>query len=475
MKRTRTALTLCGVLLAANGPLQVLAQESGAAPAEETAKAVDVPVAEPVADVTAPAEQGGWTDFFDRHVAHVQQVDPFGLTALMPAGYGYVKGELSFAEIGGKYDTERKLLSAFPRFVMKNKAGETIADVDMGLEGSFTYQTFEAGYAITDYLTAVVNVPTVSMETSYNPTAHTVDADGDYFLPGAAVWINSVGPRWAVDPKTYSGMDFVNTTLPMLGRNNVSSGYTGDWLLGDVNLGVNWNLYHSKCTSYPCLSASINPRVYLPTGKAQDSNNSLLFGTGTAMDSGLAGWAVGSRQALDVRLFKYSYWVDIVASFQFGARYGFEQDRDYPTTYTKGVWMDMDKASLKDWRPFYDVSKVGGGSFRYTPGWQLDWLAQLQVTSANMTLSAGYYIKFNQDPEVKADYNWNMSVRQWGLMGQGMTESLLLGAQVSLLLLYLPTDIGFQYNKVLDGYNTLEYDDNYTIMIKFNIPLFPDA
>lgn len=468
MKRIRMALTVVAAVVAICIPAYAAAEE----PLDRDS--VDVPVAVLEEVPVTDSAEGGWGHFWDRQYNHVQQLDPFGLSGVMPAGYAYVKGQLSMAEIGGKYGTERNLMTAFPRFVMKNKAGATIADVDMGLEGSISTQTLEVGYSITDYLTAVISLPLVSMESSFSPVAGAVDANGNFFHPEAAKFLPQLGQRWAVDPKSYSGLDFVNTTLPMLGRHDVASGYTADWLLGDLSLGVNWNLYRSKCDTYPCLAAAINPRLVLPTAKAQDSNNSLLFGTGTAMDSGLAGWAVGSTQSLDVRLFKHGWWIDIVASFQFGARYAFEQEREYPTTYTAGIWPDQGDASLLDWRPFYDVSQVKG-SFRYTPGWQLDWLAQLQVTSTIVSLSAGYLVKFNQDQEVKADYNWNMSVRQWGMMGQGLIESLLLTANVNLMPIYVPAVVGLSYNHVLDGYNAIKYDDNFTIMVKFDIPLFPDA
>lgn len=472
MKTTKLSLTLgLGLFIVAGQAGLSMAAE----PEEAGAAAVEtLPAEAPTLTETAKPDEdedqgafGSYTAFWDRQLEHIRQLDAFGLTGTQPAGYLYIQGDWNTSDIAGKYDTKRHLNSAVPEVIMDNKAGDTILSADFGLGGSVGYRAVELGYGITDFITAFVRVPYVFMDTSFNPSLRKIDAEGNYVLPGAALNLG------ISDPKTYNGIDFMNTTLPSLGRQSPAASYRGDWLLGDVSAGFNWNLYRSKCKSFPCLSVSISPEVVFPTAKVQDSDASLMYVTGPAMDAGLGGWAVGSTQALDVRLFKHGIWFDVVASTQFGATYAFEQHRDYPK-YGNVSWQDFGDSSLKDWRPFMNISDVTG-DFRFTPGWQVDWLAQLQVTSTLLTLTGAYVAKFVQDPEIKADPDFALSVRTWSMVGQGLAESLRLTAKLDLMPLYVPADVTFQYTQMLDGYNTIKYDNYYTVMLKVYIPIFPDA
>ena len=50
-------------------------------------------------------------------------------------------------------------------------------------------------------------------------------------------------------------------------------------------------------------------------------------------------------------------------------------------------------------------------------------------------------------------------------------EAVQLAATISLLPLYIPMDIAFQWRKVIDGYNAIVMDDFYQITLKGYFPL----
>ncbi len=467
MRTTKLALALMlGLLTLGSLPGLGLAEQPEGTPDAAAAEA-SVPTEAPSTDATASKEDlgffGAYADFWDRTVEHIGTLDPFGVTGQIPRGFMYVKADLTSFKIGGRYDTKRKIIPPFPPVEFTDGDGNKLLSVDMDLQGQGGMRIFQAAYGITDKLNFYFEVPTVFMDIEFNPVVHPVDDQGNYVSPQYA------GLLGVKDPKTYNAGDFLYGTLNTLGRPAPAMKYHGDWLMGDINTGFSWNLYRSNCDSFPCISMALTPRVFLPTGKIPSANSSLTYATGPAVEAGIGGWAASSTQGLDIRLFKYSYWIDILLSSEFTATYGFEQTRKYPTNFVA-----TSMGPTLDYRKFPDLSDLKG-DFRFTPGWQLNWNAQLQIISTILTLGAAYGVKFNQDPEIKGDYEFITMVRSFELVGQGMVEALQLSALISLMPLYIPADIAFQYTKMLDGYNTIKYDDYYNIMVKFYIPIWPDS
>jgi hypothetical protein len=206
--------------------------------------------------------------------------------------------------------------------------------------------------------------------------------------------------------------------------------------------------------------------VFFPTGHTPHPNRNLLYGTGPELETGIGGWAVGFTQGSDLRIFKYSWWLDIIASSEFSTSYAFAQDREYPTNFPK----PSAAATALDAQAFPDLSHLSG-TFEYLPGWSVDWTAQLQFSLANLGLGVGYGVSYGQEPELKADPAFVSMVEGLQLLGATSVEMVQLGAMLSLLPL-VPAQLSFQYKKVVDGYNAIVFDDFYQITVKGYIPLF---
>ncbi len=458
MNRTRISIMALAGLFVCSFASLTMAQ-----PGDVTATASDdIELVVETAEMDAAAQTSGslfhrYTEFWTRASRKANRI---GVTRQVPKGFVSVGAEIKSYTITRRYDKVRKEGPAFPLNVTAITGGNHL-NVDMGLNAELMQRNFQIAYGITDLLSVNIEIPTMYMDVAMNPSVATIDGQ-DNKVSGPSASILDIQDR-----KNYGAADFIYNTLPLLGRPSPATNYTGDWLLGDVSAGVSWNAYRSECKSYPCLSVSFFPRVWFPTASMPDSNHSLAYGMGPMMDPGLGGWSVGSTQGLDVRLYRIERWLDLVASVQVAARYGFEQERDYPTMLTTVA------GPAADWRRFPDLSELDG-KFRYTPGWQLHWSAQLNAATSILAVGASYNVQFNQDPEIMAPYEFVTVLRNIEQLGQSLFEYAQISAALDFSEFYVPLEVGFQYNIVLDGYNAMKYDDYFTIMARLNIPLFSD-
>jgi hypothetical protein len=395
---------------------------------------------------------GGYWDFMMGELEKIGQLDPYGVTGQLPPGYLSVKWDWGTIRASSRYNNKRELGPVMPPIEMGDPKQISI---DMGLEGYGGGHTFQMSYGITGMLDWYIEVPFTYMNVEFNPDPQVIDDKGNKVDPVLAKMLG------VSDPKEYSGCDFNNGTLPMLGRPPVATEYHASWLLGDINTGFSWNVYRT-----PRYSIGLTPRVFFPTGHTPHPNRNLLYGTGPELETGIGGWAVGFTQGSDLRIFKYSWWLDIIASSEFSTSYAFAQDREYPTNFPK----PSAAATALDAQAFPDLSHLSG-TFEYLPGWSVDWTAQLQFSLANLGLGVGYGVSYGQEPELKADPAFVSMVEGLQLLGATSVEMVQLGAMLSLLPL-VPAQLSFQYKKVVDGYNAIVFDDFYQITVKGYIPLF---
>ena len=390
-----------------------------------------------------------YTDFLDSELVKISEMDLYGVTSQLPQGYLSVKWDWGVIRAKNRYDDKRHLGPVMPPIQFKDGTGKELISIDMGLSGHGGGHTFQMSYGIIDELDWYIELPFTYMTVSFDPQIKAMDP--------------AIGKLLGVNDVTkYTGYDFFKKTLPMLGRATPKSKAAGEWLLGDINTGFSWNVFRNER-----LSVALTPRVFLPTGHVPDPNNNLTYGTGPEIETGIGGWAVGFTQGYDVRLFKYSFWLDVIFSTEFGAAYGFEQNRDYPTNFLK----PDDKAVMLDPASFPDLSNLEG-NFQYTPGWSVNWTAQLNIQLAVLGLGIGYGMQHSQEPELKGDPAFVQMARSLQLLGQQSLEAVQLAASLSLLPLYIPADISFQWTKVIDGYNAIVYDNFYQLTVKAYIPIW---
>lgn len=416
-----------------------------------------------------------YKEFMDSEIEKVAEMDLYGVTSQLPKGYLSMKWDWGTITAKNRYNNKRRLGPVMEPITFSDDNGDPLISIDMGLKGHGGGHTFQWSYGIIDELDWYFELPFTYMDISFYPTPLQVGTDDD----GNAIYVaDSAAALLGIrDPKTFSGCDMNYYVLPALNRPAVATHSKGEWVLGDINTGFSWNIFRNER-----FSVALTPRVFLPTGHKPDPNNNLTYGTGAEIETGIGGWAVGFTQGYDLRLFKYSYWVDIVLSSEFSTSYGFPQKRKYPTNFpdmraTDDPETAVDESAAPTTGELMDPNmfpQLHGlqGEFTYTPGWSLDWTAQLQFNFAIFGFAVGYGITHSQEPELTGDPAFITMAKGLELLGQSTTEAVQIAASVSLLGLYIPLDIAFKYTKVVDGYNAIVFDDFFQLTLKGYIPLF---
>ncbi|MGM0578635.1 MAG: hypothetical protein ACQEXJ_23120 [Myxococcota bacterium] len=452
---TRTLSTLLLVLLAVS---PAAAEDIEPVPTPETGR--DAPGAEAeAAEETAEKgladrDWGPYMEFMIGEIERISEMDPYGVTSQLPEGYLSVKYQWTTITASERFDNTGKLGPVSPKIEFDDGEGNKMLAVDLGLSGEGGGHLFQVSYGITNPLDWYIEIPFTYIDVALEPEVEEIDEEGNRIDPGLAQIAG-------YDPKTYGTEQFVYDTLPRVGRAAPASRYEGDWLLGDINTGFSWNPFRNERLSF-----ALTGRVFLPTGNIVDSNNSLLYGTGPGIDTSIGGWAVGMTHGVDVRIFKYANLLDIIFSGEFTWSYGFEQERDYPTNFVKpdANFQRLDPAA------FPDLSDLSG-TFKYTPGFGVDAVAQVNFQIAMVGLGVGYGIQFSQTPWLEGDPAFVQMAKSLELIGQQELHALQLAGSISLLP-FVPMDLQFSWRKPVAGRNAIVMDDYYQVTAKAYIPLF---
>lgn len=395
-----------------------------------------------------------YTNWLDSIVGDVIEMDLYGTSAQLPRGFASVK-----------YDHTR--LKAHRRYNDKHEITPLLAPIslpggvklDLGLGGEGGGHLFQASYGITDRFNWYFELPYQYMHLAIRPRL----LDGETDKP-------------VVNPNDASDTDFARREgiramykyLPLLGRPVPNMKYDADWVMSDINTGFSWNPWRTKY-----LSTHLTCRVFFPTGRIANPNSSLTLGTGPELDTGMGGWAAGFTNGWDLRVYKYSYWIDIGLSSEFSMAYGFKQKRKYPTNFStepnKAVLAAFQDPSM--YLSFPDLRHLKG-TYDYTPGFSMSWMGQLKVQIAILGLGFGYGVNHSQEPEMDGDYYFIQMAKGLQLTGQQTLQAIQVGASISLLPFYIPVDFSFNWRKVVDGYNAIIFDDYWNIIVKTYIPIF---
>ena len=383
-----------------------------------------------------------WMQWRDWTMEYVGGFDVYGVTSQMPQGYMYVKYQWDSIAASQRYDASRRLGSLIrfsPEMVQFLARAfdipdpDSIVDIDIGLSGKGGGHTWQFSYGVTDAVDFYFDLPFTYMDVSMKPFATRKD-----------------GTRVDVD-QLVCGLTEGTTREPFATR------YKSDWVLGDINAGFSWNIFRTNR-----FAGALTPRVFFPTGRVADPDNSLLYATGTEIETSIGGWAVGATQGYDIRIFKYSHWIDIVASTELSFAYAFAQQRKYPE-----YMLDLDAG--------FTMTPVNTDSntFTYIPGWSLEWTAQLTFGVALFGISAGFGAMHMQTPEIHGDWDFVRRVQALELVGSQTTWVVQVATSVTLLPLGVPLELGFSWRKVVDGFNALVFDDWFQVVVKAYLPTLP--
>ncbi|MBM4371181.1 MAG: hypothetical protein FJ098_05980 [Deltaproteobacteria bacterium] len=406
---------------------------------------------------------GFWGRFMDAELDKIGEMDLYGVTSQLPKGYAYIKWDWGMIEAGSRFNNRRQRGPVMAPIEFSDDTdgdgvSEKLISIDMGLEGKGGGHTFQFSYGIIDPLDWYIEVPFTYMKVRFKPKTNIIDEDGNRIAPSLAGFFG------VDDPKTFSAAQFNDQILPMLGRPSLDTTYTGRWLLGDINTGVSWNIFRNSR-----FSVALTPRVYLPTGHTPAADSNILWGTGPELETGIGGWATGFTQGYDLRIYKYSYWIDIILSAEFTVGYGFPQKRKYPTNFVPPNPL----AVALDPLAFPDLSHLKG-TFSYTPGFSVDFALKLGVQVAILGLAAGIGVSHSQEPELVADRSFIQMAKSLELLGQMQQEAFQLAASINLLPFYVPMEMGFSWTKVISGYNAIVFDNFFQFTVKTYFPIWRD-
>ncbi len=423
------------------------------------ADAVSTPDAKAAEAAPAEPPKGAWkrwTSFIDGELERIGKDDRYGVTAQLPKGYASIKWDYTQLKAGRRYDDKHEIGPVMKPISLPGGA------LDVGLKGHGGGHVFQASYGILGNFDWYFEVPYQYMHLSFNPKF--LDPDGKP--------VTGNNPDGSPDPDfaRKEGLRKLYYYLPKLGRPVPQLKYDADWVLADINTGFSWNPWRTER-----LSTSLTCRVFLPTGRVANPNSSLFLATGPELDTGIGGWVAGFTHGLDLRVYKYSYWIDIILSSEFTASYGFKQHRRYPTNFTtepdpKVLKAFNDPAVYNQFPDLRHLKDLGG--FDYTPGFGLSWTGQLQVQVALLGFNFGYGVIHSQEPEMQGDYYFIQMAKSLQLMGQNTIQAIQVGASLSLLPIYVPVNIGFSYRKMVDGYQAIVFDDYWNVIVKAFIPIF---
>jgi len=414
----------------------------------------------------SPKKKSRFVTYMTKEMEEIGGMDLYGVTSQLPKGYLSVKWDWGTITAKSRYNKYGKLGPVMEPIAFTDDSGNEIVNIDLGLAGSGGGHTFQFSYGFLDPVDWYFELPFTYMDVSIRPKiADIKDEEGevlkDEFGNPYRVHPNYAALLGVADPTRYDAGQFMCETLPLLGRPTPGTEYHANWLLGDINTGFSWNMFRNKR-----ISGALTPRVFFPTGYVPDPNNNLMYGTGPELETGIGGWAIGATQGYDLRLFKHSYWVDIIFSTELGVAYAFKQERDYPTNFVTPSPM----AQALDPEAFPDLTHLEG-SFSYTPGWSLDWIAQLQLQVAILGLGVAYGVQYSQEPVLAADPAFVSMVEGLELFGPMAIQAVQVAASISLLPFYIPVDIAIQRRWVVGGYNAIVFDDYWQLTVKGYIPL----
>ena len=390
----------------------------------------------PVFKADGTREPGIWGSYkyiMEHIVERALELDLYGVTSQLPQGVASFKWDWGVIAAKRRFDSHRKIGPLLAPFEFQGK------EVELNLSGSGGGHTFQFSYGIIDDLDWYFELPFTYMDVSFKPN----DA----------------------------GSDVLCNMFPLIGRPAMYQGYSGSWLMGDINTGFSWNLYRNSR-----FSVALTPRVFLPTAKLPDPNRSLTYGMGPELETGIGGWAVGFTQGYDLRIFPKGmlpWWMDIIASTEFGFSYAFEQEREYPWKFNKPA-IDLAAIDPDFARMFPDLSHIKeGDTFTYRPGMGMSMITQLQLQLAIFGLGFGYGFEHSAEAEFGSDTDaaFQQMADALELTGTATTHAIQVAVSISLIPLYIPAEVAFQWRKVVDGYNSIIYDDFYQLTVKGFFPV----
>lgn len=384
----------------------------------------------------------------------IGQLDLYGVSAQLPQGFLKIKWDYGWLDANSRFDADGNRGPVFQPLSFELN-GEEQLNVDLDMSGRGHGHTFQVSYGITDPLDWYIEIPFTAMQLRIDPQVNAIDDEGNTIGATAASFFG------VEDRMAYNASNFLYETFPQLGRPAPAVGYDGKWLLGDINTGFSWNIFRSHR-----FSTAWTNRVFLPTGNVPAPESSITYATGPEPEIGVGGWGVSTTSGYDLRVAQLPPWVDVIASTEIGFGYFFKQSRPYPSNFTAPSPI----AAQLDPESFPDLSHLDG-EFDYTPGFSTNWSAQLNVQVLIVGFGVAYGWQHAQKPHLDGDPAFEQMVNGLELLGARSLSEVQVGGSLSLLPFYVPVQLGLVRRFLVDGRDTLAFDNFWQLTVETVAPL----
>ncbi len=443
---------------------------------------VGVPTAVGAQEVSAEAgeDEGLWdkyTNYWDKILERVMDMDLYGGSAQLPKGIFKFKVDWNMRRAVGRFDNHRVRTDMIPPIEF-GEEDNPLLGINLGASGQGGGVTMQFSYGVTDALDFYFELPFQYMDVQMRPKVERLAREYASLLGMDPDWFEE-GSNLTKDRYMNEAAAALLRFLPQLGRPSMGdpdnypvdlgpgkSFKTNGLVLADINTGFSFNYYRDSR-----FSAALCARVFFPTGRIADPNSSLMLGTGPGLDQGVGSFGMGFTQWYDVRVFRYSHWIDVIVGVELTLSYHFKSHRRYPDfpkpTDTGNTLLDLLDAERNY---FPDMSDLTGGTFEYTPGLGASALLQLGISSLIFDVGLGLGYSYAQEPEFNADYRFETMVRNLEMAAAGHYEVLRFAAGFNLIPFYIPLSIHYQYEWNIGGRNTLIFDRNHWITVEGFLP-----
>jgi len=395
--------------------------------------------------VTSDQPTSYW-DYILKRAADIEKMDLWGITSTqLPEGVFSIKFKWTHKRADERYDdkgNETPLLQPIEFDDPFGGEGKFLK-LDFDAKGHGYGYTFQLSYGITDPLDVYIELPFQTEYLYMNPR----------FEAGTCA---NLGVRT---------LDEFYEFLELLGRPRMTEKYesTG-WETGDVHTGFSFNYYRSRY-----LSTAVTGRVFFPTGKLADPNQSINYALGPQIDIGMGSYAVGATHGLDYR----PPWPlnRLNAAFEISWAYYFKGVREAPKFLKPKV--DIESIVGKDpelsaYLP--DLSNIPD-HYYITPGHQIDWNVNVGLDFNLIGVSIGYAYAWAQKPEIDASSkDFKKMLDAFEMFTEQETENIVTHVVINLLSVGVPAiiDLGNEYP--IGGKYAIKYEDSYTAQIQLFFP-----
>jgi hypothetical protein len=440
---------------------------------------------------------GRYKKFWEAELERIIEMDIWGQTGQLPKGYLTIKYQTNHREGVGRRDRNGhkvgryvngkleetiippiafggKLNEGQPNEINKPCVQKDYSDCllafDPGASGAGGSHEFMISYGITGRLDYYLQIPTQYHTVKFQPKMLAIDP---FFATAAGINYQPLDRQTVLD--FYTFVQRLGRPAP-LEKAHLALG------LGDINTGFSWNFLRNKW-----ISSALTYRLYLPTARLANPDNSLAFFTGPDLDAGNHTFAVGAGMGHDFRLPHFIHKnIDIVISLEWNFAYAFPWERQYPSV-CPAVYDRMNPDGCRGFRPpeagasslfdpnhtsFPDLSnmRAKGSTYTYTPGFSQDISATLNLGFWGVGVGVGVGQSWAQKPEIDGDYGFIAMVDALQLVAPMRTTGLKVALHIPLFFLDIPATVQFQYQHDLYGSNAIYYKNNFYFTFQGYIP-----